>query len=57
MKQFTCGHVVPGCTRTFRGSDEEILAAVGMHAQHDHGMSTVPDEVVAQVRSHIVAVS
>ena len=54
MKEFACGAVVPGCTATFEGaSDEEILAQVAEHAREDHGMETVPDEVVAQVKDNI----
>ena len=58
MKQFSCGDVVPGCGQQFRGRDEaEILAAVGHHAAVAHGMSTVPEPVVAQVRARIVPVA
>jgi predicted small metal-binding protein len=56
MKQFSCGDVVPGCNRAFRGSEQEILAAVSLHAQADHGMIEIPASVVDQVRSHIVSV-
>lgn len=55
MKSFSCGAVVPNCTAKFTGENEgDILAQVAEHARHDHGMSSVPDEVVEQVRSHIV---
>ena len=54
MKQFSCGAVVPGCTATFTAdTEDEILQQVGAHAQADHGMDDVPDEVVAQVRQNI----
>jgi predicted small metal-binding protein len=54
MKQFCCGDVVPGCTATFHGSDEdEILGAVAAHARKDHGLTEVPASLVAQVRSKI----
>ena len=54
MKQFSCGAVVPGCTATFTAeTEDEILQQVGAHAQADHGMDDVPDEVVAQVRENI----
>lgn len=55
MKAFRCGDVVPGCARSFSGTEDEILAAVAQHAQHDHGLSEIPDELVAQVRAAIVA--
>jgi predicted small metal-binding protein len=54
MKSFACGAVVPGCTASFRGDDEaEILAQVARHARHDHGLTEIPSELVAAVRSHI----
>lgn len=57
MKQFSCGAVVPGCTASFTGeTEDEILGQVGAHAAEDHGMTSVPDEVVAQVRENIVTV-
>lgn len=57
MKQFSCGAVVPGCTATFSGeTEEEILTHVAQHAKEDHGMESVPDEVVTQVRQNIVEV-
>lgn len=56
MKQFACGDVVPGCDARFVCStEEEILAAVAAHAADVHGLESVPDEVVSQVRSCIVA--
>lgn len=57
MKQFSCGAVVPGCAAKFSGeTEDEILAQVAAHAQADHGMQSVPDEVVAQVREQIETV-
>jgi len=54
MKQFSCGAVVPGCTATFSGqTEDEILGQVAAHAKDEHGMDSVPDEVVAQVRENI----
>ena len=54
MKQFRCGDVVPGCTRSFTGSEDEILRGVAQHARLDHGLLDVPAELVAQVRAAIV---
>ena len=55
MKAFSCGAVVPGCTASFSAeSEEQILAEVAEHARVDHGMDTVPDEVVAAVQANIV---
>ena len=53
MKQFACGDVVPGCTRTFSGTDSDILGAVAEHARQDPGLTELPDQLVAQVRSSI----
>lgn len=53
MKQFSCGDVVPGCTRSFSGTEPEILAAVADHARTEHGLDDLPADVVAQVRGRI----
>jgi len=54
MKQFACGDVVPGCDARFQfATDEEILQAVASHACDAHGIESVPDELVVQVRSLI----
>jgi predicted small metal-binding protein len=57
MKQFSCGDVVPGCRRTFRGADDAaILTAVAAHAHDDHGLTEIPAALVDQVRQHIATV-
>ena len=54
MKQFACGDVVPGCSATFSAdTDDEILSAVTEHARRDHGITEMPDSVVASVRENI----
>ncbi len=54
MKQFSCGAVVPGCTATFSAeTEDELLGQVATHAKEDHGMDSVPDEVVEQVKANI----
>ncbi|MCW2527845.1 MAG: hypothetical protein JWM76_2705 [Pseudonocardiales bacterium] len=57
MKNFRCGDVVPGCTRMFTGTEEDILTQVALHARADHGMAEVPSELVTQVRSAMTLVS
>jgi predicted small metal-binding protein len=52
MKEFSCGDVVPGCTMSFR-APTELLEAVAAHARADHGLTTIPDTLIAQVRSKI----
>jgi predicted small metal-binding protein len=57
MKAFACGDVVPGCTTTFTGPDDDaVLTQVAAHATADHGLGTVPPELVEQVRAAIVFV-
>ena len=57
MKTFACGDVVPGCTTTFTGPDDDaVLAQVAAHAAADHGLTDVSPELVAAVRSAIVTV-
>lgn len=54
MKQFSCGAVVPGCGAVVTAPDEDgLLAQVAEHARADHGMSSVPPELVEQVRQHV----
>ena len=57
MKQFACGDVVPGCdARWVCATEDELFANVAQHAASEHGITEIPDELVAQVRSNIVAV-
>ncbi len=58
MKQFSCGSVVPGCTATFRASDDGgILQQVAAHAKAEHGMDEVPPSLVDSVRERITTVA
>jgi len=55
MKEFSCGAVVPGCVAVFKAdSEDQILSQVARHAAEDHGMDSVPPEVVEAVRQNIV---
>ena len=57
MKRFACGDVVPGCDAVWTCSTEaELFAQISEHARHAHGLMEIPDELVDQVRSKIVAV-
>jgi predicted small metal-binding protein len=57
VKTFACGDVVPGCTTTFTGPDEaSVLGQVAAHASVDHGLASVPPELVEQVRAAMVSV-
>ena len=56
MKQFACGSVVAGCDARFvYATESEILNAVAAHAAADHGLASVPAELVEQVVAHISA--
>ena len=54
MKKFACGQVVPGCDGVVTGAtDDDVVAAAAAHAASVHGMTEVPDEVVAAIRAGI----
>ncbi len=54
MKKFECAQVVPGCDGVVTGDTvDDVLAAAAQHSADAHGMSDVPDEVVAAIRSGI----
>jgi predicted small metal-binding protein len=54
MKQFACGTVVDGCDGVVTGeSEDEVMAAAAAHAASAHGMTSVPDGVVAAIRAGI----
>jgi predicted small metal-binding protein len=58
MKSFACGDVVPGCKATWLCSTEdELMAAVALHAHQEHGMAEIPAELAEQVRSKILIVA
>lgn len=53
-KAIRCGDIVPGCDFVARGKDDnEVLARAAEHAKKDHGMESIPDEVLAKVRASI----
>jgi predicted small metal-binding protein len=57
MKEFACGAVVPGCVAVFQGqTDDEILSQVAEHAQKDHGLTEIDDQLVGAVKSNIQTV-
>jgi len=57
MKNFRCGDVVPGCTRAFTGTEEDILTQVALHARADHGLVELPAELVTQVQAAMTLVA
>ena len=53
-KILRCHDIFPGCTAEVRAdTDEEILRQVAEHAQRTHGLKTVDDATVKQVRGAI----
>jgi predicted small metal-binding protein len=46
--------VVPGCDGVVTGqTEDDVLAAAAEHAAAAHGMTEVPDDVVAAIRAGI----
>lgn len=55
-KRFECNNVFAGCEGVVEaGTEDEVLAAAG-HAASVHGVTALPDTVVAQVRAGITEV-
>ena len=53
-KRFECRNVVPGCEGVVEAETAAgVLAAAAEHAASAHGMTTLPDPVVEQVRAGI----
>ncbi|MBV9441648.1 MAG: DUF1059 domain-containing protein [Acidobacteriaceae bacterium] len=45
---------MPGCEYVARGQNEdEVLARAAEHAKRDHGMESIPDDVIDKVKSAI----
>lgn len=54
MKKFACGDVVAGCDGVVTGeTEDDVLTAAAAHAASAHGMTDVPDDVVAAIRAGI----
>lgn len=54
MKKFECATVVDGCDGVVTGeTEDDVLRAAAQHAESAHGMGTLPESVVAQVRAGI----
>ena len=53
-KVLKCGDLNPGCSFEARGSDEnEVLQKAAQHAKTDHGLTTIPQEMMSQARNAI----
>ena len=54
MKVLKCGDLNPGCNFVAKGKDEnEVLKQAAQHAKADHGMATIPPDVLSAVRGAI----
>jgi predicted small metal-binding protein len=53
-KVLKCGDLNPGCAYEARGRDEnEVLQKAAQHAKTEHGLETIPQEMMSQVRNAI----
>ena len=53
-KVLKCGDVVPGCDFEMTGnSEEEVLQKAAAHAKTDHGLASIPPDVLDKVRGAI----
>lgn len=53
-KILKCGDLMPGCSFVAEGEDvAEVMAKGAEHAKKDHGMTTMPPEMIPQVQAAI----
>jgi len=53
-KVLRCGDLMPGCSVVLEGKDvAEVLAKGAAHAKKDHGIATIPPDMVAKVQAAI----
>ena len=53
-KTLLCAEVVPGCTHTMTGNDEDdVMRQAADHAASEHGMSELSDDLAAKIRERI----
>ena len=53
-KVLRCGDVMPGCSAVMEGKDvAEVMAKGAEHAKKDHGIATLPADMVAKVQAAI----
>jgi predicted small metal-binding protein len=53
-KVLKCGDLNPGCKFEVRGRDEnEVLQQAAQHAKTEHGLSSIPPEMMSKVRGAI----
>ncbi len=53
-KVLRCGDLMPGCQAVVEGKDvAEVMTKAAEHAKKDHGMTSIPADVVAKVQAAI----
>jgi predicted small metal-binding protein len=53
-KVLRCGDLMTGCNTVIEGKDvAEVLAKGAEHARKDHGIATIPPDMVAKVQAAI----
>lgn len=53
-KEIRCRDVGVDCDFVAQGKDEqELMTKVGEHAKNDHGIQTIPDELLSKVKAAI----
>lgn len=53
-KMLKCGDLMPGCAFVVEGKDAaEVLSKAAEHAKKDHGLASIPPDVVAKVQAAI----
>jgi predicted small metal-binding protein len=53
-KVLRCGDLMQGCSVVLEGKDvAEVMAKGAEHAKKDHGIATIPPDMVAKVQAAI----
>lgn len=53
-KIIRCADLMPGCNAVVEGNDvAEVMAKAAEHAKKDHGVTTIPPEMIAKVQAAI----
>ncbi len=53
-KVLRCGDLMPGCSAVMEGKDvAEVMAKGAEHAKKDHGLATIPPDMIAKVQAAI----
>ena len=53
-KVLRCGDLMPGCSAVLEGKDvADVMAKGAEHAKKDHGLASIPPDMVAKVQAAI----